>query len=198
MTPAPVSGAAADVLSEINFARTSPREYASQRVEPMLRLYEGTLLKVAGRTPLRTNEGVASVEAALRFLRSAAPVPPLSRLSGGLCAAAEAHAADLGRTGGTGHDGSDGSTPFDRINRYGEWRGGAAENIAFLGDADARERVRWLILDDGQPSRPHRENIFNKEYTLLGVAEGGHPKFGCVQVSAASACVVRRARVLLS
>ena len=32
------------------------------------------------------------------------------------------HAEDTGSKGMTGHDGSDESTPYERMNRYGDWK----------------------------------------------------------------------------
>ena len=45
--------------------------------------------------------------------------------------ACQDHCKDTGEIGTTGHFGSDLSTPFSRMNRYGSWAGGAAENISY-------------------------------------------------------------------
>ena len=169
-----------EALKEINAARTDPAAYAAH-VRPMLALFEGNVLKQPGKTPLMTNEGPDAVNELLAFLQGAEAVPPLVRVSPGMCAAAQDHADDLGRSGGTGHDGTDGSSPFDRLNRHGEWSSNAAENIA-LGDGTARDRVVQLLIDDGVASRGHRLNIFTPAFRVLGVAEGPHPEFGSLQV----------------
>ena len=130
---------------------------------------------------LITQEGAAAVEEAIKFLESMKPLPAIEAVSPGLCSAAMDHAADLSTTGNTGHDGSDGSSPFDRMNRHGEWQGSAAENIAF-GEGDVRSKVIQLIIDDGVPSRGHRTNIFGDSFTRLGVAEMTHPKFKAAHV----------------
>ena len=73
-----MSGAecADEVLKEINAARTDPSAYAAH-LAPMLKLYEGKLLRRPGEVALMTQEGVAAVEEAVRFLQSATPLPPL-------------------------------------------------------------------------------------------------------------------------
>ena len=169
-----------EALKEINAARTDPAAYAAH-VKPMLALFEGNVLKIPGQTPLITNEGPDAVNELLTFLQGAKAVPALDRVSPGMCAAARDHAVDLGKSGGTGHDGSDGSSPFDRLNRHGEWLSAAAENIA-LGDGTARDRVVQLLIDDGVASRGHRLNIFNPAFRVLGVADGPHPEYGSLQV----------------
>lgn len=166
-------------LDEINRARTEPDKYAAL-LQPMLSCFEGTLLKLPGKTPLRTNEGIAAVQEAITFLQTTAPVSPLQRLSAGLTAAAADHVADMQKHALTGHTGSDGSSPFDRMSRHGAWQGSAAENIAYGSEegGSARDRTIQLIIDDGVSNRGHRSNIFNPNFKVLGVAEGPHPKLG--------------------
>ena len=167
-------------LVEINLARTDPKKYADF-LRPMLEKFNGKKLDRPGQITLITQEGAAAVEDAIKFLEQAKPLPPLKAVSPGLCSAALDHATDQSNTGATGHDGSDGSSPFDRMNRHGEWQGSAAENIAY-GSGDVRDKVVQLIIDDGVPSRGHRANIFNESFSMLGVAEGPHPNFDFVHV----------------
>ena len=47
-----------------------------------------------------------------------------------------------------GHTGTDGSDHGTRLNRYGEWAGSAAENIAYL-DGTGTDIVMMLFVDDG-------------------------------------------------
>ena len=142
---------------------------------------DGTLWKRPGKVPLRTNEGVAAVKECIEFLQSAKPLPPLERLSKGMCAAAADHAADLGKNGTNGHTGTDGSSPFDRLSRHGTWSGSAAENIA-CGDGSARDYVIQLLIDDGVTDRGHRQNLCGPTYKVLGIGQSPHPQFGHVHV----------------
>ena len=93
-----------------------------------------------------------------------------------MSAAAVDHVSD--QAGGAfGHDGSDRSSPGERINRYGAWIGTCGENISY-GKSTAREIVVALIVDDGQPARKHRQNIFNAAFNFAGAAVGPHARFG--------------------
>ncbi len=86
------------------------------------------------------------------------------------------HALDIGPKGLTTHKGSNGSTTETRISRQGEWKKTIGENLAFW-DGDARMIVVMFIIDDGVPGRGHRNNIFNAEYKLAGVAAALHKKY---------------------
>ncbi len=153
------------VLAELNLARTQPQRYAH-------------LLASAMSGQRASTRDVAE---AVRFLQRARPLPPLA-YSAGMSLGARAHVADLGPRGGRGHFGRGGSTPFTRINRYGQWVGSAAENI-YYGSRDARGIVCAWIVDSGVPGRGHRKNIFNPRYTVAGVAYGKHAGFGAMCVS---------------
>ncbi|RMI06525.1 MAG: hypothetical protein D6681_08560 [Calditrichaeota bacterium] len=162
------------VVAEMNLARTQPRRYA-QFLRELRPYYEGALLKLPGKVPVLTHEGVNAVNEAIAFLERVAPAPPL-RPSPGMSRAARDHVADQGKTGETGHIGSDGSEPFQRLERYGKWQGMAGENIAY-GDDSARMIIMQLIIDDGVPDRGHRENMFNPNFRVTGVAFGSHPVY---------------------
>ena len=150
------------VLSEMNFARTSPREYAS-----VVATVSG------GRSP--------AAREAIDFLKRAKPLPALT-YSGGLSAGARAHVADQGSRGAVGHAGSDRSQPWDRVERFGSWLGTVGENIAY-GHRSARQIVCALIIDEGVRGRGHRKNIFSREFGVAGVATGGHVRFGTMCVT---------------
>ena len=171
----------ADILEELNAARTNPKAYA-RHLEDMRKYFDGSKYRRPGETTLVTKEGVSAVDEAIAFLRSVSPVKPLS-LSRGMSKAAADHAKDQSRSGKTGHDGREGSQPWDRVNRYGTWSGKIGENVGYGGDRTARESVISLIVDDGVASRGHRTNIFNLDYHVVGIACGTHPKWRTVCVS---------------
>lgn len=161
-----------EIVEEMNLVRQNPAAYA-QHLEKLKKYYTDDLLEFPGKTPVRTQEGVKAVEEAIRYLKSARPVPKL-KISEGLSRAARDHVNDQSHSGKTGHIGHDSSKPYERMERYGSWEGLSGENIAY-GDDSARMIVMQLIIDDGVPTRGHRENIFSQEFRYTGVAVGGHP-----------------------
>lgn len=161
-----------EIVEEMNRARQNPAGYA-RYLEELKAYFDKDLLKLPGKIPVRTREGVKAVEEAVAFLKQARPLGKL-KVSEGMSRAARDHVLDQGRSGKTGHIGQDGSKPYERMERYGSWEGLSGENIAY-GDETARMIVMQLIIDDGVPNRGHRENIFNPEFRFTGVAVGSHP-----------------------
>jgi uncharacterized protein YkwD len=162
------------VIREMNLARQNPALYATFVRELRGRM-NGNVLVLPGHTRIRTKEGTAALDDAIRFLQSAQPLPPLT-LSRGMSRAAADHCADQA-DGGFGHEGRDRSHAGQRIARYGNFSGGWGENISY-GKSSARDVVLALIIDDGLPARKHRMNIFNPTFNYAGAAFGRHARFG--------------------
>ncbi len=162
------------VIDEMNLVRMNPIAYADL-LEKTRKYYKGNRLELPGQIPLITNEGVRAVEEAIRFLRSTSPLPPFSA-SAGMSRAAKDHANDQGPSGAIGHEDNDGSTSESRLNRYGSWGCQLAENISY-GPKTARDVVTQLIIDDGQPDRGHRANIFNPDLQVTGAGCGTHAQY---------------------
>ena len=169
-----------DVLNELNSARTNPEAYA-HHLEEMRQYYNGNKFERPDEIVIINKEGVAAVDEAIAFLRSVTPVAPLT-LSSGMSKAAADHAKDQALTQKTGHRGSDASEPWDRVNRYGTWSGKIGENVAY-GNETGREVVISLIVDDGVANRGHRDNIFDAEYRVAGIACGTHSRWRTVCVT---------------
>ena len=161
------------VIRELNLARQNPALYATFVQELRSRM-NGNVLVLPGQTRIRTKEGTAAVDEAIRFLQNAQPLPPLT-FSAGMSRGAADHCADQA-TGGFGHEGRDRSHAGQRIARYGTVMGGWGENISY-GKSSARDVVLALIIDDGLPARKHRQNIFNPNYNVAGAAFGPHARF---------------------
>ncbi len=162
------------VLNEINMDRTNPKQYLKY-LESQRSFFKGKRFERPGEIPLITQEGVAALDDAIRYLRSAKPVPPVSP-SRGMSRAAKDHAKDQGHTGKMGHTGTDGSQPWDRMSRYGTWQRKVAENISY-GSNNATDIVMQQVIDDGVRDRGHRANIFNPDYRVVGIACGPHDRF---------------------
>jgi len=153
---------AAAVVRELNLARENPGLYASF---------------VAESRPSHMIEHGRAVDEAVRFLKKARSLPPLT-LSSGMSRAAADHCAEQ-VDGRLGHDGNDRSSPGDRISRYGTWSVTWGENISYSRKT-AREVVLALLIDDGVRSRGHRKNIFNPKFNVAGAAFGPHARYRTV------------------
>lgn len=182
-----------EVISELNSARTNPAKFAEYLID-FKRFYLGKYIHIARQNSIITKEGVTAVNEAIDFLKSIKPLKPL-RVSKGLSLAAKSHAKDQSSKGTTGHRGSDSSSPMDRMNRYGEWKIKAAENLSY-GPGNPRHIVIFLIIDDGVKNRGHRKNIFNANFNVVGVSINVHSRFGtmCVIDFAASYIEKKRRR----
>jgi uncharacterized protein YkwD len=163
------------IVKEVNLARTNPGSYASW-LRGTRQYYRGTQLRRPGEVPIRTKEGLAAVDEAIRFLDKQKPVGSLA-LSRGLSLAARDLVAAQGASGDFGHKGPDGSTPSERIERHGQWESVIGENVAY-GQRTARDVVAAFIVDDSVPGRGHRKNLFHAAFHVLGVDCGPHSTYG--------------------
>ena len=166
------------VVQAMSDVRVQPRTFA--RELRALRDFDGTLWLRPGRTPLRTDEGLAAVDEAIHFLETVKPLGPL-RFNEGLARAARLHAQDLGPRGALEHVGSDGSRLSERLNRLGSWQGMVAENIGTL-EVDAHQVVFQLLIDDGVANRGHRHNLFNPDLHQAGAGSAPHTQYRVVTV----------------
>ncbi|MBA3963317.1 MAG: CAP domain-containing protein [Chthoniobacterales bacterium] len=166
----------AAVIREMNLARESPARYATY-LQAMRGNFQGDVFRLPSGAFLRTREGVSAVDEAVRFLRTAQPLGPLT-VSPGMSHAAADHVRDQA-DGSFGHGGSDRSNPAARLIRYGTWSGLWGENISY-GKSTARDIVMALIIDDGQRARKHRKNIFNPAFNFGGAAVGPHARYRTV------------------
>jgi uncharacterized protein YkwD len=126
-----------------------------------------------------TNEGAPAVTEAIEFIKD---------LNGedhgflewreGLRLGCLDHVTDMGPDGLTGHYGTDGSSPFDRMNRYGEFITTAGENLAYASQPNGESYIMQLFVDDGVADRGHRTNIMKKDFGVTGVAIGPHKTYG--------------------
>ncbi|MDH5804520.1 MAG: CAP domain-containing protein [Gemmatimonadota bacterium] len=170
------------IVQEHNLARQNPDRYATIAGE-LLALFDGDVIRRDGEPGLITREGPSAVREAVDFLRDAEPIGPLTR-SRGMSLGARDLVKDHGPKGMTGHQGSDGSRPADRLERFGDWRRTMGENVAYgrYESNHARRVVLSLIIDDGVAGRGHRTNIFNPDFSVIGVACGPHERYGTMCV----------------
>lgn len=179
-TPA-LSKVEQDLLSEINQARAHPQTYAIY-LEQLKPLFKGKDYTAMGQQTLTTQEGWAAVEDAIKFLRAAKPLGPLST-SQGLCLAASSHVKEQSTSGATGHAGSNNTMIEQRVKPFGSWHGGIGENLTY-GNESARERILTWLIDDGVATRGHRKRVMSQDYKVAGISCGPHPEYGTMCVLA--------------
>jgi uncharacterized protein YkwD len=173
--------AEAGIVAEINRARADPAGYARELRRYRTLYRNGVVWTPGNPVGLRTHEGTAAVDEAIRFLAGQPPLPPLEQASHLRRAAAD-HVADQGASGARGHRDGDGSSPAERIRRRGGGLYGASGEVIAYGPEDAVSFVRGLIIDDGVPDRGHRILLFSPRFRFAGAACGRHPgwRYMCV------------------
>ncbi len=167
------------IVLETNRLRSNPRAFRADLRAYRAR-YDGVLLRLPGQVAIQTFEGPAAVDEAIAAARDAEPAPAL-KLSAGLSRAARAHAEAIGAAGTIEHRGADGSGPYDRMARHGRVGGMSGENIG-TGHDDASLMVIDLFVDDGVPSRGHRDNLLEPRYRVVGVGCAPHSRYRTVCV----------------
>ena len=141
-----------------NQVRADPQSMIPD-LEEMLTWFQGDVIYEPGTNyGLLTNEGPAAVQELIDFLMVQEPVDELE-WQHNLMYASRDHVMDTGPSGLTGHYGTDGSSPSDRMARYVTLEGMSGENIAY-GVQGPERTIMSLAIDEGVPSRGHRDNIF--------------------------------------
>ncbi|ACY17670.1 CAP domain-containing protein [Haliangium ochraceum] len=168
----------AQLVAELNRARTDPAAYVA-KLESLRLMYSGNELRVPGALAVRTSEGPAAVTEAIEALRSAEPIPALTR-SAGLSASARGLAAQLSDEAQlAGRDDSD--SLHTRMNYFGRVEGVFTENISALY-READLQLMLLMIDDGVETRVHRYNMFGPMFQAVGVGCAPHASFEVVCV----------------
>jgi len=164
----------------INAIRADPKSIVPD-LQAMLPHFNGKYFKVPGtKINIVTDEGKDAVIETIEQLQHTAPLPPMKEAQG-MYFAARDHSVDIGNSGAATHEGSDGSRLCDRIDRYGDWDISIAENIIF-DDYKPKTIVFSMLIDDGNASRGHRNNILSPDFKFLGVAVNEHSRFKFVTV----------------
>jgi|GEM_PF-1426919 len=171
-----------DIIQEINYARTNPKDYALKRVTPRLKTYKGKDMRDLDGRVITTHEGAAPCKECIEVLKKQKPLPPLT-MDKFLNRATGILVRDQQNTGRTGHEGSDGSSPWDRMERAGFKGRKMGENVTY-GSLNAIDIVLDLMIDDGVPDRGHRKNFLDPEFDRIGVAyaQGGKCAYGSICV----------------
>lgn len=163
-----------DLFIELNNLRTSPHEFASRLAKESY-FYKSNLRIRKNSVPVKTREGLSGLTEAVDCLRSLSPVSAIC-VSEGLQRAAQFHCNDLSQTGSIDHIGSNDSTLQTRLGMFGKWSECIGETLEF-GSVSAFESLAELIIDDGVPSRPHRNMLLNPRFKKVGFGIAPHPRY---------------------
>jgi uncharacterized protein YkwD len=163
---------AKEVFKLLNEYRKTPK-ILIKHLE-MLKKYidNKNILSEPGKIQVQMVEGKEAVNEAIKYLQEIITLPPLI-WDENLALSALEHVMDIGPKGLVSYQSSDGTEPEDRITKYGNYVESLGENIDF-GPNDAMGVIVSLLLDDGDPERPHRDNLFKSDYKKVGIACGTH------------------------
>jgi uncharacterized protein YkwD len=164
---------AKDIFKLINDFRKNPKALA-KHLEGMRKYLDknSMVLSEPGKIQVQMVEGEAVFNEAIEYLLSLHYLKPLE-WDENLALSAIEHVLDIGPKGLLSYQSSDGTEPEDRITKYGNYVEALGENIDF-GPNDAMGVIVSLTLDDGEPERPHRDNLFKSDYQKIGIACGPH------------------------
>lgn len=162
-----------NVVLAMNLIRYDPAKYAELYVYPVIQYFDGNLLRIPDRIPLRTVEGSDALKDLYLELIEIQSTD-LFYPSKGMSKAAKDHARYMSRTGAASHVGR--GNMNTRISKYGQWDGGISENLHW-GASNAHDAVLSLMVDDGVKNRGHRKNILDPDFKFVGVAIDKHPRF---------------------
>ncbi|KAL6051491.1 hypothetical protein QOT17_019156 [Balamuthia mandrillaris] len=159
-----------ELSREIRELRRNPRAFADYLQQERRPRYEGRDLKLAHNTVLKTQEGVAACDEAIRFLMNAVPLEPFA-VAYGMCLAAKEAVGDVGPTGKVAS--SPDGICINKLGKFGEFDEAAVE-ICSYGGVDAKGLLSAFLICDGEPKRTHRKALFETKWTHIGVGAGDH------------------------
>lgn len=163
------------IVTEINRVRADPGCYIPILEQYMTYFKENNILEKPNSIRIETYEGVNAYEEAIKHLKKQRPAHTLT-FDESIFKACIDHVKDMGVKGLFSHDGTDGKNVAERLEKYLEWEKACCESIA-IGSQTGVEVVVSMLVDDGVPSRIHRDHIFRQEMNYFGVAAGYHRIF---------------------
>lgn len=162
------------MLQLLNEARTNPSGAAQEIASNITPDVQATL-----------NYYHINLQSSLNAIASATPEPPMAWNSD-LAAAAQGHSQDMANTQVQSHTGSNGSSPEQRMEQAGYNNIASSAENAFAYASDVEEAMEAFLIDWGNPSDGHRDNIqqpgvsAQNAYKDVGIGEvsTGNTNFG--------------------
>lgn len=149
------------VLSEINYARTNPKDYVNKRLKPLLNT------NLSDSTKAALNE-------LINQMNSMAALPSLS-FSNELGYSAYELALEFEQKGGTSY-----TSNWDRLSKYGTYQ--YKGEIVSFGNITAEALIKNLLINENSAERKQRKTLLAKSdnsvnFKIAGVAVAGHPEY---------------------
>jgi uncharacterized protein YkwD len=135
------------MLQLLNEARTNPSAAAQQIANNITPDVQATLKYYN-----------INLQSTLNAIGSATPQPPLA-WNANLASAAQGHSQDMANTQTQSHTGSNGSSPQQRMQQAGYNNIASDGENAFAWASSAEEAMEAFLIDWGNPSDGHRDNI---------------------------------------
>eukprot|EP01068_Selenidium_serpulae_P016456 Selendium_serpulae@DN6299_c0_g2_i6.p1 len=165
----------------LNRAREKPQEIVAELEELLKQIDDKHVYRPPNREfAIQLTEGKPAVEEAIKVLKDAKPIAPLSLESGcGLTRAAQDCVEDLCATGAT----SGGRDFTERATNYGNYKGVARE-VKMFGEEDmtVADVFYRLLVDDGNPKRSKRDLLLNPKLKIMGAKSAKHGPDGAIIV----------------
>ena len=146
-----------EIIEEMNFARTQPKQYVTQRLSPLY-------------NEKHTDSYLEALDEVVDYMNRMKALPELTSAQG-LYKCAKEWVDISGPSGTVGHD-SNISARFKKYCKYTT----LGENCSY-GYSTAQEIIIALLVDDGVEDRGHRKNILSASFTHAGAAVGNHKKY---------------------
>ncbi|MFQ4135066.1 CAP domain-containing protein [Nodosilinea sp. PGN35] len=171
------------VVAELNRVRTNPQGYADL-IEANKQDFYNNWLQLRGYS-LNPGERRRLVDEAIASLRQRSSLPKLD-VSDGMSRGNRDHVVDQGRSGlKRGHTGDNLSGPGQRLSAYGSVRNcgirdeASYENVTYVDSPTAQRVVMEMLIGDniaqaGYEDAGDRDNLFNPDFQVIGVACGTH------------------------
>lgn len=175
--------------AEVERLRLRPEEYVEELVARRNNIIGSSLWGRDGAArlvegPGVVDEAIQAVKAYAASLRDGSrKSPPLPvALSTALGFAAQDLAGDVGPKGLLAQRGTDDSSVVERVERYANWAPGRLYEIAVFGSRYPTDVICQILLNDGVPSRVHRNLLLDGSLTTLGVCIAPHLTMAAVTV----------------
>lgn len=167
-----IDGFSYEVMNEINFLRTQPKEYINI-LQNDLKYFTGNILKYPGEiSGIQTKEGKSAYLEAIKFLQNIKPVPKILPHTSlfYICNeyVNEAKNYDIKTYL---------KVNFEKyLKKYGNFTGKFSKIIDFGGNTPRRVVTNFLVCD-GDHKRGYRLSLFSKEFKFIGVCSAPFPVY---------------------